>query len=334
MAAVDPFPSLTKSPLPHPGRATKGDKTLSFYPDRPVYWEKDGAESFALPEDAQIRSTGSKNVPEHLQGMLFAPETLKEHWKTPERKEAVKSISMVNRGYSNIEKIADDIRTSRMPTSLIREFGNSGVQIDRQMPPMVGFSTYGQYMHDTKTVHVGPYIGWDTKPSKKDYDSRSIVLHEMGHAMHDLTGRSKFNTDEPYAENNVYLSNAADPLKEGHAEGVARRYDIGHMNIRYDDPYKWNDMAHKDPAFEWEEGDEDNMNKGSFDLYTHLRDSVASSGKMHIINPELLRPLVNGNRPENYEKESKTRYPAVLDMIKSGKTDVEGEAPPEQLSLF
>lgn len=316
--AKDPFPSLAKTPLPHPGpnkADAGGKKTLSFYPDRGVYWENDkGIEEFASAGDARITKKPTEGV---LQGMLFKPETLREHWDSPERKKAVQALDFSEEaGGGKDERNA--VRESRMPTSLINEVAQSGIKF-RSKGMQYG---YGIYSYKTQTANILPQymLGDKYNPT---------VIHELGHGIHDFSARAKNDSNAVLGGNKVQVSNFADPLAEGHAEGISRRYTT---RVPQQQPNKdgFYEVEYDDPDHQW-------FGAGGHDLYSHVRDSVSSTGTIHVINPKLLEPITKWNvfdtetfehlpeseqGSEHKDTELATRYPKILDMIKSGKTDV------------
>lgn len=314
MEKRNPFPSLTKRPLPHPGKATSGSTTLSFHPDQPVYWEEKGKEKFALPEDAKVRKMESGTVAPGtvLQGMLFKPETLKEHWDSPERHKAVRGITVESNPNDFSEVVSSvhrNIRESLMPTSLIKELANEGTTVRTHLPEGVwGWNTSGVYTHEDQIAHVNTWRS-------------GSLMHELGHHTHNLMGRNMSGTTHRYGGNRTQrVVGAADPLLEGVAEGFARRYDKDEPSVAYNHPLY--------PGWHGYEGHE---------LYKHVHDQVKDSGEIPIINRNLLRPLyqnTGGDADEDIEVLNDNTYRKTLGMLKSGNIDIESTPKHHQPTLW
>jgi hypothetical protein len=329
-------------PLPGPsGHDPEGKYTLSFYPDRPVFWDDNNTTLTSGPDNnARVKKldTSSNEV---FQGMLFKPETLAAHWDTPERHEAVNTIGEVSgpslASTRHVSEIRDTIRKSRMPTSLIREIGNARMRISTPTTHRgsVGGKEWSSTRNvvDTRRLNItsdaprpgtgGQYNFVHNTISMKDNSLSSWVMHELGHAVHDFSARTQTGykdlqgndlsdvyASKPYYNMRIRTHPVDSPRRlelgaiiDPYLEGTAEGISRRYATNHSSSLESISKTVYDDPKAMKERGLTWGGPSGH-KVYLAARDRVATTGKIVLLNPDLFQGLnpPRFNNPENIDK--------------------------------
>lgn len=227
--------------------------TVAAHVDRPIMWDaEDGGSRTVFPKDAQIYTNKEdafdedkagvfldpddpdlKDLAEKrrsfkkdngmYQGVLFPPETVAEHWVSPERVNAVNKFLVKGGDQFARKDVLHHIQMSLIPNALLEKLANRG---ELSVDPKI--ESRGKYSFDNKNITLNVGLndkGLSTTLSHEfGHMAHHGLIEEEGHSLTEQITRNPNSEDIKPNTSSREIGWGADPHLEGVAQGFAFRY--------------------------------------------------------------------------------------------------------------